>query len=52
MTFLGGQGGSKTLDMTSDWLWEMFEGDSADTCAGNVSLMSMGAERKVYHAET
>ena len=30
----------------------MFEGDSADTCAGNFSLMSMGAERRVSHAQT
>ena len=28
--------------MTSEWLGEMFEGDSADTCAGKFSLVSMG----------
>ena len=28
--------------MTSEGLGEMFEGDSADTCAGNFLLMSMG----------
>ena len=27
--------GFKTLDMTSEGLWEMFEGDSADTCGRN-----------------
>ena len=33
---------SKTLDMTSDGLEVMFEGDSADTCAEKFPLMSMG----------
>ena len=28
--------------MTSAWLGEMFEGDSADTCAGRFPLVSMG----------
>ena len=28
--------------MTSEGLGEMFEGDSADTCAGKFSLVSMG----------
>ena len=28
--------------MTSEGLWEMFEGDSADMCAGKFPLMSMG----------
>ena len=28
--------------MTSEGLGEMFEGDSADTCAGKFPLMSMG----------
>ena len=28
--------------MTSEGLGEMFEGDSADTCAGNFPLVSMG----------
>ena len=51
MTLLGGQGGysqklsydSETSDMTSDGLGEMFECDSADTCAGKFPLRSMGA---------
>ena len=30
----------------------MFEGDSADTFAGKISLVSMGAERRVSHAQT
>ena len=29
-------------DMTSEWLGEMFEGDSADTCARKFPLMLMG----------
>ena len=33
--------------MTSEGLGEMFEGDSADTCAGKFPLTSMGAERRV-----
>ena len=33
---------SETSDMTSDGLGEMFEGDSADPCAGKILLMSMG----------
>ena len=28
--------------MTSEWLGEMFEGDSADTCAGNFLPVSIG----------
>jgi hypothetical protein len=28
--------------MTSEGLGEMFEGDSADTCAGKFTLVSMG----------
>ena len=28
--------------MTSEWLREMFEGDSADMCTGKFPLMSMG----------
>ena len=28
--------------MTSEGLGEMFEGDSADTCAGKILLVSMG----------
>ena len=50
MTLLGGQGGyfqksskdSKTSDMTSEGSGEMFEGDSADTCAAKFLLMLMG----------
>jgi hypothetical protein len=34
--------GSKTLDMTSGGLGEVFEGDSADTCARKFPLVSMG----------
>ena len=30
--------------MTSEGLGEMFEGDSADTCAGKFSLVSMGGQ--------
>ena len=30
------------MDMTSEWLGEMFEGDSADMCAGKFPLVSMG----------
>ena len=49
MTLLGGQRGyfpklsygSETSDMTSEGLGEMFEGDSAGTCAGKFLLMSM-----------
>jgi hypothetical protein len=50
MRFLGGKGGhfeklsngSKTSDMTLEGLGEVFEGDSADTCAGKFPLVSMG----------
>ena len=38
--------------MTFEWFGEMFEGDSADTCAGKFPLVSMGAERRVYRAQT
>ena len=34
--------GSETLDMTSEGLGQMFEGDSADTGAGKFPLVSMG----------
>ena len=34
--------GSKTSDMTSEGLGEMFEGDSADMCAVTFPLVSMG----------
>ena len=33
--------GSETSGMNSEGLGEMFEGDSADTCGGNFSLMLM-----------
>jgi hypothetical protein len=50
MRFLGGKGGyfenlsngSKTLDMTSEGLGEVFEGDSPDMCAGKFPLVLMG----------
>ena len=38
--------------MTSEGLGEMFEGDSADMCAGKFPLVSMGVERRVSHAQT
>ena len=34
--------GSETSDMTSEGLGEMFEGDSADMCAGKFPLVSVG----------
>jgi hypothetical protein len=34
--------GSETSDMTSKGFGEMFEGDSADTCAGKFPLVLMG----------
>ena len=34
--------GSETADMTSEGLGEMFEGDSADMCAGKFPIVSMG----------
>ena len=34
--------GSETSDMNSEGLGEMFEGDSADTCAGKLPFTSMG----------
>jgi hypothetical protein len=42
--YLGGQRGvnSKASDMTSEGFGEIFEGDSADPCAGIFLLMSMG----------
>ena len=47
---MGGKGGyseklsnsSKTSDMTSEGLGEVFEGDSADMCAEKFPLVSMG----------
>ena len=38
--------------MTSEGLGEMFEGDSADMCAGKFPLVSMGAEQRVSRAQT
>ena len=32
--------------MTSEGLGEMFEGDSADTCAGKFPLVSMGGQEE------
>ena len=57
MLYLGGQRGvfSKvvlTSGMTSEGLGEMFEGDSADTCARKFPLMLMGDERTVQRAQT
>ena len=50
MRFMGGKGGyfeklskgSKTSDMSSEGLGEVFEGDSADMWAGKFPLLSMG----------
>ena len=39
--------GSETSDMTSQGLGEMFEGDSADTCAETFPLVSMGGQEDV-----
>ena len=44
--------GSESLDMISDELGELFEGDSADTCSGNFLRMLMGAEQRVLHMHT
>ena len=38
--------------MTSEGLENMFEGDSADTCAEKFPLTSMGAKRRVSRAQT
>ena len=38
--------------MTSEGLGEMFEGDSADMCAGKFPLVLMWAERRVSRAQT
>jgi hypothetical protein len=37
--------GSETSDMTSEGMGEMFEGDSADTCARKFPLALMGGPR-------
>ena len=44
--------GSGNFRYDSEGLGEMFEGDSADMCAGKFPLMSMGAERRVSCAQT
>ena len=46
MAVLGGKGekGYETSDMTSVGLGEMFEGHSADMCARNFPLISMGGQ--------
>ena len=38
--------------MTSEGMGEMFEGNSADTCAVKFPLVSMGGERRVSRAQT
>ena len=38
--------------MTSEGLGEMFEGDSADTCARKFPLMLMGGRATVQRAQT
>ena len=38
--------------MTSEGLGDMFEGDSADMCAGNVCSFQWGDERTVKRAQT
>ena len=38
--------------MTSEGLGEMFEGDSADMCAGKFPPVLIGAERRVSRAQT
>ena len=40
--------GSETSDMTSEGLGEMFEGDSADMCAGRFRLVSMGGRAEGF----
>ena len=37
---------AKYFQKSSKGLWEMFEGDSADTCAENIPLVSMGGRAK------
>jgi hypothetical protein len=49
LLYLGGQRGVfpkkfRTLDMASEGLGEIFEGDSADTCTGKFPLMLMGGQ--------
>jgi hypothetical protein len=38
---------SKTSDITSEGLGEMFEGDSADMCGGKFLLLSMRGRKKL-----
>ena len=38
--------------MTYEGLEEMFEGDSADTCALKYLLVSMGGQARVSHVQT
>ena len=38
---------SETLDMSFKHLVEMFEGDSADTCVGKFTLMSLRGQEEV-----
>ena len=38
--------GFKTLGMTSEGLWEIFEGDFADVCAEQFLLMLIGGRAK------
>jgi hypothetical protein len=44
--------GSKTLDMTSEGLGEVFEGDSADMCAGQKIIMSKKKLTSFTHMES
>ena len=43
--------GSKTLDMTSEGLREMLEGDFADMCADKCPLVLMGNRADPHHRE-
>ena len=43
--------GSKTSDMTSEGLWEMFEGDFADTCAETILLIQNKINLVMYFVE-
>jgi hypothetical protein len=37
--------------MTSEGLWKIFKGDSADMCAGKFTLVSMGAGQRISCAQ-
>ena len=39
-------------DMTLEGLGQIFEGYSAETCAGKIPLLPMGTEQRVLHART